>query len=187
MNDQLHHILLDGEEIRWSGRPDPFKLMDLPARNSLIFTWIISGCTLGLTLGLFIASFVYTPFEPLDFSVLLLALLFLPLMIALRPILDRRCLIHDTIYAITNCRVIAMIKGDIMYLPLTQKLKTATASCYDGFGNLCFGEAVHVSARKELSAAVIGVRTIGDIANPNVPGIVFYHIRHPETLLRYLA
>ena len=73
MNDQLHHILLDGEEIRWSGRPAPFKLMDLPARNSLIFTWIISGCTLGLTLGLFIASFVYTPFEPLDFSVLLLA------------------------------------------------------------------------------------------------------------------
>ena len=187
MENQLNHILLDGEEIRWSGRPAPFKLLDLPARNSLIFTWIISGCILGLTLGLFIASFVSTSLAPWEFGVLLLALLVLPLMIAIRPVLDRRCLLRDTVYAITNCRVIAMIKGDVMYVPLTQKLKTAIASCRDGFGTLCFGEAVDISARKELSTAVIGVRNTGDIANPNVPGIVFYHIRHPETLLRYLA
>ena len=187
MEDQLNQILLDGEEVRWSGRPSPFKLMDLPARNALIFTWVISGCVLGLMVGAFIAFFVFSPFEPLDFGVLLLALLCLPLMAAFRPILDRRCLLHDTIYAITNCRVIAMIKGDVMYVPLTRKLKTTTASCRGSFGNLCFGEAVHIPARKELSAAVIGVRTMGDIANPSVPGILFYNIRHPETLLRYLA
>ncbi len=149
MEHQLHDILLDSEVIRWCGRPAPFKLMDLPSRNFLIFTWILSGGALGLILGLCIASFGHAPYDPIDFSVLLLAMLFLPLMAALRPILDRRCLLHSTVYAITNCRVIAKIKDDVIYVPITQDLKAGVLSRKGHFGNLCFGEAVSIAPHKE--------------------------------------
>ena len=187
MEHQLHDILLEGEVIRWCGRPAPFKLMDLPSRNFLIFTWVTSGMVLGLILGLCIATFSRTLYAPLDFSILLLAMLLLPLMAAFRPILDRRCLLRNTIYAITNCRVIAKIKDDVIYVPLTRDLKTASLSHRGHFGSLCFGEAVSIAPHRELSAAIIGIRNVGDIANPSVAGIILYHLRNPEDLLHYLA
>ena len=34
MEQRLQEVLLDGEIVRWSGRPSPFKLMSIPSRTS---------------------------------------------------------------------------------------------------------------------------------------------------------
>lgn len=39
MEQRLQEVLLDGEIVRWSGRPSPFKLMSIPSRTSLLLTW----------------------------------------------------------------------------------------------------------------------------------------------------
>lgn len=186
MEQRLNDILLDGEEVRWSGRPAPFKLMDLPSRNIILATWIICGTALIAVLSFLIPFYIQTNRNLLDMVVLLIIISFLPLMVSFRPVLDKRCLERSTLYAITNYRAIAFVKDDVMFIPLSRKLKTAVQAQDGSYGSLCFGEAVDVITRKQLSTAVIGVRTEGS-SNPNVHGMMFYHVNEPESLLRYLA
>lgn len=186
MEQRLNNILLDGEEVRWSGRPAPFKLMDLPSRSMILATWILSSAALALVLGFLIPFYIRTGRSLLDTVVLLVITAFLPLMLSLRPVLDKRSLEHSTLYAITNYRAIAFIKDDVMFIPLSRKLKTAVAAQEGSCGSLCFGEAVDISRRKHLSTAVVGVRADGS-SNPSVHGMMFYHVNEPESLLRYLA
>lgn len=186
MEERLNSILLDGEEVRWSGRPTPFKLMDLPSRNTILATWIISGAAFLVVMALLVPFYIRTGRNFIDMLVLLVITAFLPLMLSFRPVLDKRCLEHNTLYAITNFRAIALVKDDMMFIPLSRKLKTAVAHQKGSCGNLCFGEAVDVNQNKQLATAVVGVRTEGS-ANPNVHGMMFYHINQPESLLSYLA
>lgn len=186
MEQRLNDILLDGEEVRWSGRPAPFNLLDLPSRKSILTTWIISGAALVLVLAFLVPFYIETGRSLLDMAVLLVITAFLPLMISFRPVLDKRCLERSTLYAITNYRAIAFVKDDVMFIPISRKLKTAVSAQGKNCGSLCFGEAVDVSVNKHLSTAVIGVRTEGS-SNPNVHGMMFYHVNDPESLLRYLA
>ena len=186
MEEKLKDILLDGEEVRWSGRPAPFKLLELPSRKSILATWIISGCALALVLVFLIPFYIQTGRSLLDTAVVLVVAAFLPLMLSSRPVLDKRCLERDTLYAITNFRAIALVKEDMMFIPLSPKLKTAVAAQDGACGSLCLGEAVDVTPGKQLATAVIGMRTEGS-ANPNVRGMMFYHVNDPESLLRYFA
>ena len=59
MEQRLQEVLLDGEIVRWSGRPSPFKLMSIPSRTSLLLTWVLCSAALavilaGLVVGLVI-------------------------------------------------------------------------------------------------------------------------------------
>lgn len=186
MEQRLNDILLDGEEIRWSGRPAPFKLMDLPSRNFILATWVVSAAFLVVVLGFLIPFYIQTQRSLLDMAVLLVIISFLPLMVSFRPVLDKRSLECSTLYAITNYRAIAFVKDDMMFIPLSRKLKTAVESHSGSCGSLMFGDAVDASRRKQLTTAVLGIRTEGT-SNPNVHGMMFYHVNDPESLLRYLA
>lgn len=186
MEQKLNEILLDGEKVRWSGRPVPFKLLELPSRKSILATWIICGGAMVLVLGFLIPFYIRTNRTLLDTVVVLVVTAFLPLMLSFRPVLDKRCLEHDTLYAITNFRAIALVKDDMMFIPLSPKLKTAVAAKDGSCGILCFGEAVDVNPSKQLATAIIGVRTEGS-STPNVHGLMFYHVNDPESLLGYLA
>ena len=162
MEQRLQEVLLDGEIVRWSGRPSPFKLMSIPSRTSLLLTWVLCSAALAV-----IAAF-------------------LPAMISIRPLLDKWSLEHDTIYAITNYRVLALVKNNLMYIPLGRIL-THSIEARDGeSGNLCFCEAVGQSSSKMLDNAILGVRC-GSPAQSGVPGLLFFHIPQPESLLGYLS
>ena len=50
MEQRLHEILMDGEQVRWTGRPSPFKLMRCPERNTFFVTWLLSGAAILLAL-----------------------------------------------------------------------------------------------------------------------------------------
>ena len=158
MEQRLQEVLLDGEIVRWSGRPSPFKLMSIPSRTSLLLTWVLCSAALAVILGGLIPFFLRTHQAVTDLTVILMIAAFLPAMISIRPLLDKWSLEHDTIYAITNYRVLALVKNNLMYIPLGRIL-THSIEARDGeSGNLCFCEAVGQSSSKMLDNAILGVR-----------------------------
>lgn len=52
-------------------------------------------------------------------------------------------------------------------------------------GNLCFGEAVGLRSGNSRSNAVLGIRESS--SQNDMLGMLFYHVSHPEQLLRYVA
>ena len=121
MEQRLHEILMDGEQVRWTGRPSPFKLMQCPERNTFFVTWLLSGAAVLLALFYLLPALDSTQRGGADWFVMLVVVAFLPAMLSLRPLLDKLCLEKNTLYAITDRRVIALVKDDLMYIPLEQK------------------------------------------------------------------
>ena len=84
------------------------------------------------------------------------------------PLLDKWSLEHDTIYAITNYRVLALVKNNLMYIPLGRILTHSIEARDGGGGNLCFCEAVGQSSSKCWTTPFWGVRC-GSPAQSGVP------------------
>lgn len=184
MEQRLHEILMDGEQVRWTGRPSPFKLMQCPERNTFFVTWLLSGAAVLLALFYLLPALDSTQRGGADWFVMLVVA-FLPAMLSLRPLLDKLCLEKNTLYAITDRRVIALVKDDLMYIPLEQKPAVSVEGRDRDCGNLCFGEAVGCGSGNSRSNAVLGIRESS--SQNDMLGMLFYHVSHPEQLLRYIA
>ena len=105
METRLKEVLWEGEEIRWSGRPKPFGLLDKALRPSIMLTWISSAVVL-LAVAVILHSAMISAARPLPDMLMLAAVaMFLPIILSLRPFLDKRCLEENTIYAITSHRI----------------------------------------------------------------------------------
>ena len=66
METRLKEVLWEGEEIRWSGRPKPFGLLDKALRPSIMLTWISSAVVL-LAVAVILAM-VGSPYLGWDYS-----------------------------------------------------------------------------------------------------------------------
>ena len=156
--DSFERSSVEGEEIRWSGRPKPFGLLDKALRPSIMLTWISSAVVL-LAVAVILHSAMISAARPLPDMLMLAAVaMFLPIILSLRPFLDKRCLEENTIYAITSHRIIAIVRDEPMYIPLGKGMQVAVDAQEDGCGNLCFGETVGAPAKKSRSHAVTGIR-----------------------------
>lgn len=89
MEQRLHEILMDGEQVRWTGRPSPFKLMQCPERNTFFVTWLLSGAAVLLALFYLLPALDSTQRGGADWFVMLVVVAFLPAMLSLRPLLDQ--------------------------------------------------------------------------------------------------
>ena len=150
MEQRLQEVLLDGEIVRWSGRPSPFKLMSIPSRTSLLLTWVLCSAALAVILGGLIPFFLRTHQAVTDLTVILMIAAFLPAMISIRPLLDKWSLEHDTIYAITNFRIIAIVKDEVMYLPIGKGMKVAVEQQADG--SLIFKSGGGITSQSDLTS-----------------------------------
>lgn len=184
MEQRLHEILMDGEQVRWTGRPSPFKLMQCPERKTFFATWLLSGAAVLLALFYLLPALDSTQRGGADWFVMLVVA-FLPAMLSLRPLMDKFCLEKNTLYAITDRRVIALVKDDLMYIPLDQKPAVSVEGRDRDCGNLCFGEAVGCGSGNSRSNAVLGIRESS--SQNDMLGMLFYHVSHPEQLLHYIA
>lgn len=82
--------------------------------------------------------------------------------------------------------MLALVKNNLMYIPLGRILTHSIEARDRESGNLCFCEAVGQSSSKMLDNAILGVRC-GSPAQSGVPGLLFFHIPQPESLLGYLS
>ncbi|OUQ82223.1 hypothetical protein [Flavonifractor sp. An100] len=185
METRLKEALWEGEEVRWSGRPKPFELMEQSFKSSILLTWAVSACVLAAVLYLLVTSLASGTRTIGDAFILAIITLFLPAILSARPIMDKKCLEEKTIYAITNFRIIAIVKDEVMYLPIGKGMKVAVEQQADGCGNLRFGELVGKPSKKSRAHAVLGLRSSDE--SRDVQGLLFYHVDQPDQLMRYLA
>lgn len=185
MEQRLQEALLPGEEVRWTGRPSPFKLMACPYRSTFLSTWLLSAAAVLLMVFYLAPLLNQMDRGGADLFVVLLVVAFLPVMLSTRPLLDKMYLERSTLYAITNYRAIALVRGELMYIPLNKRLNVAVERQDREFGNLCFGAAVGQNPRSSRSNAVLGIRE--NDQESAMTGMLFYHVSHPEHLLSYLT
>lgn len=185
MEQRLQEALLPGEELRWTGRPSPFKLLAGPYRSTFLSTWLLSAAAVLLAVFYLAPMLNRMQRGGADVFVVLLAVAFLPAMLSARPLLDKLYLERSTLYAITNYRAIALIRGELMYIPLNKRLDVAVERQDREYGNLCFGAAVGQRPSSSRSNAVLGIRK--NDQESAMMGMLFYHVPHPEHLLSYLT
>lgn len=181
MEKRLQAALLEGEQVRWSGRPARFRLMQGAYRSAVLLTWLMSVCVV-LLVAYFLAPYYWNHSLNGDMLLAALVMVFMPAMLSVRPLLDKRTLENETIYAITDRRVIAIVKDEVMAMPLESGL-TAAVKDWDGTcANVYFGKAAEVPVYKSRVYAMSGVREYTD----ELDGIIFYHVEEPEALIRRL-
>lgn len=131
MEQILQKTLRDNEKVLWFGRPTKTKLLRSPDRVSQYVAWIITAVMTLFSFGVFL------PFAIADnksIGIILIGLvpmIGIPLAVAVRPYLDKKLLEQKTIYAITDQRIIAVVKSNVMTMPRDQKV-TCAVECRDG-------------------------------------------------------
>lgn len=183
MEQILQKTLRDNEKVLWFGRPTKTKLLQSPDRVSQYVAWIV---TAALTL---FAFGVFLPFAIADnksIGIILIGLvpmIGIPLAVAVRPYLDKKLLEQNTIYAVTDQRIIAVVKSNVMTISRDQKV-TCAVECRDGgAGNVCFNAAIGQQASKSRATAVTGMKK----GNDRVVGMLFFHVSDPDAVLTALA
>ena len=101
MDTQLKNILWEGEEVRWSGRPKPFPLIDQDSKNSILLTWIVSALVLAAVVVLMIFSAIAGTHSFTEVLIMAAVALFLPVVLSTRPFMDKKCLEESTLYALS--------------------------------------------------------------------------------------
>ena len=185
MEARLKEALWEGEEVRWTGRPKHFPLLGPDSKNGILTAWILSGLVLA-AMVLFLVPQIASGSRSISESLVMATVaLFVPGILSVRPFLDQRCLEQNTLYAITNYRIIAIVKEDLLYLPIGKELRAAVENRADGCGNLCFGTAVGQPVRKSRTLAVLGLRD--DDSRFLMQGLMFYHVEEPEQVMEHIA
>jgi len=185
MNTHLQEILLEGESVRWTGRPKAFELLGEDTKQEIVMTWGISVAVFILSLILLISACISGAMTFSKAMILFVIAMYLPVILSYRPFSDKKCLEQESFYAITNLRVIAIVKGEVKTIPLSKNVKVAVENQSQGLGNLSIGTAVGYSPKKGRMLAVVGKRNADDL---NVTeGLLFYNVEHPEKLAAHFA
>lgn len=184
METRLKETLWDGEQVRWTGRPNPFPLLGPDSKKETLITWIISGLVLAAMVCFLVPLAVSGSRSVTECLVMAVVALFIPAILSIRPFLDKKCLEKNTLYAITNYRIIAIVKEDALYLPIRKDLEIAVEQRADGCGNVCFGKMIGHAPRKSRSLAVLGLRD--DDSRYLMQGLMFYHVEQPDQVAAQL-
>lgn len=184
MEARLKEALWDGEDVRWTGRPKPFALLGPDSKNGILVTWVISGLVLAAMVLFLVPQIISGSRSVTECLVMAVVALFIPGILSVRPFLDKKCLEENTLYAITNYRIIAIVKEDVLYLPISKELEAGVEHRADGCGNLCFGKMIGQPLRKSRTLAVLGLRD--DDSRFLMQGLMFYHVDRPDQIMEQL-
>ena len=183
MQERLNQYLLDGEAVRWCGRPTPFRLLKSVGSTDMLITWALSLFLLVVSVFAILPRISTSGMT--ESALIVLVICFLPGLLSLRPLRDKRLLEQDTIYAITNYRVIALVRDELMYIPLSSKLQVEVEPQDQGHGIVRFSSALDRDYGSTLANAVAGIPVEG--SRYNMKGMLFYHISNPSDVLQYFA
>ena len=181
MEELLKEALAPGEQILWKGRPAPRKLSQAPDRPQQMRLWIIFAVTVALTLvGLF--PYLIRIGRPWDVLVITFVVInAIPLALALRPGMDQRDLEKRTLCAITDRRVVSVVKENVHSLPLTD-LAWEIADRDAEAGCIRFGACVSKKKHEDRAEAVVGYTD----DETGAKGFVFYHMDKVDQLAALL-
>ncbi len=177
MEDLLRKSLLEGEAVLWSGKAVPFKLLEPPYGKSLCAVWVLSTVWIVGFAALYIPFALNTGIEWNTIVPMLVLADFLPVLLSVRPLLDKRELESKTLYAITNYRVFSITKDQVKSLFLKEETELDIVAESNGCGTVRIGLACKKSPLFLRSHALMGVK---DETGKKVAGLAFYHLRAPK-------
>lgn len=171
MEEMLREVLAPDEQVVWKGRTAHQKLSKASDRPKQIRLWVIFAVAMVLTLTVL---FPYLISIDRPWDVLLIAFVVVnavPLALALRPGMDQRDLEKRGVCAVTDRRVIAVVKDNVHTLPLLD-LAWEVVDRDGEAGSIRFGSSVTAKKHDDRAEAVVG--RIDD--STGAKGFVFYHI-----------
>ena len=172
-NDTFKQKLGDGEFIQWTGKAVPFELINNENKNGFILRWVLCAAVAVAMVAAYLASVI--PREVDVQPVVILALVFLPILTAVRPALDKRTILNKFIFAVTNRRAIIFNGQDVhSFMALDKAVKATVTTNNHGVGNVLLGKAADIPKRKLLEATVVPIRC--EENRNNIVGMVFYNI-----------
>lgn len=182
MEEKLKNMLANGERVVWQGRTVPRKLSQAPDRPRQLRLWIIAAVAMILTLAVLFPYLIRLD-RPMDVLVICFVVInAVPLTLALRPGMDQRDLEKRSICAVTDRRVISIVKDNILSLPL-QDLAWEIVDRDGQAGSIRLGPCVTAKKHDDRVDAVIGAAD----EETGVKGFVLYHIDKVDEVAALLA
>lgn len=173
-NTKTMEELKDDETVLWTGRPEPFKLVNETNKKSLTLRWIICGALFVLLTVLYT---VFTVGSPAGFKpavVIVLVIIFGYLMLA--PVLDHNKAQKKCQYIVTDKRVLSAIGDNAVYAVGRAGLKLKAVPAEAGCVHLLFGAAADkLSASKYMVKALVPIKAEG--GGDEIVGLVFYNVK----------
>ena len=182
LQKKLDAQLMPDETLLWCGTPTQTKLKTCPDRSSMYFKWAAFALYLTLTSVFFLTYGVANMTRDVV-VVCFLCVNFIPFIIAWNPISAQKTLEHDTLFAITDRRILALIKCDVFSLERDESLRWNTRVWDGDYGNLAFNAGTARSLKQSRADAALGVKD----KDLNLSGLVFYHIEKPDEVAALLA
>ena len=102
MDEKLKAALMNGETVKWTGRPEASKLLEKPFGTRLYITWAIAAVVLIVSCVLLMPTVVTSDIYRVECIALLIAVNFAPVMLSFQPIFDLKRLENKTLYANIN-------------------------------------------------------------------------------------
>lgn len=179
---ELSAILAPDETVLWSAPSHRPHLRRCPDQAAMYRSWALLAVFAALSL----LFYVFHAARNMGASETLFCLFFfnlIPFSNAIFPFTAQNILRRDSLFVITDRRIISVIKGEALALPRDKALRWAVTVWDGDCGNLVFNAAVDRPLQKSREDAVLGVRGPERI----VTGLVFYHIQDPASVAALLA
>ncbi|MBS6366536.1 MAG: hypothetical protein KH420_04240 [Clostridiales bacterium] len=184
MDEKLKSVLLKGETVKWTGRPEKSKLLEKPFGTRLYITWAIAAVVLIVSCVLLVPIAVNSDVYTVETIALIIAINFAPVMLSFQPIYDKSRLENSTLYAITDCRVLVLSKENVISLPIDEHIQIAVENRANGTGNVCFNDAIGKSIARSRTNSILGIKDMDGAKS--VIGLVFYNVKNPDAVGGYL-
>ena len=186
MKEYQDFDLLDGEEILWQGKSEPFGILSGPYRRRLILTWIISA----VVLVTFAAS--YLPYAVRSQSDLVQIIFtsslvgIVPVSLCFYSIKDVKTIQSKLRYVLTNNRALLLGANELRHIRISENTAYRIEVCDDGTEILYIGDGCRTKAGSSRKHTIMGVR--GDDSNyTKITGLVFYGLKNAEEVCKRYA
>lgn len=184
METVLNSLLQPKEKVLWFGRTEKSKLTEAYDRKHQMVMWGVMAAFLVLTLVLVIPYMVRIQRPPQVLAIAFVVINAVPVVMAVRPWMDQRLLENKSVYAVTDQRIIAVVKDSVYLLPREDLEWTVTHR--DGAcGSVRFGAAAYAKDQDDRADAVLGV--VGSKDGRSTNGLVFYHIADVDAVTGLLG
>lgn len=183
MERKLREVLDEKERILWYGRPVKGSLLRSPDGPLQCLAWLFCAASIFLALFVFLPYALQARFHIGMILVVLVSAICLPPIVALRPVFDQKLLEHETVYAITDRRIIAIVKDDAMIIPRTRQTRFSINDRDEMTGCVCFDSAIGTSPYTRRTNAILGFRK----PCGHTHGLIFFRVSQPDIVAQILA
>lgn len=170
---KLKESLMEGEQILWKGRPEPFPLVTGANKTMILVRWLV--CAAVFVVATLCYFFATRGSNGVQFNLIAVGIVLLVCAyVALLPAIDRNKILKKVKYYVTDTRVLTAVGENEVFALSRKGLKVLRVPGESGCVTLLFGSHTALPERKQrVGAFVPGKDEKGEL----VTGISFYNIK----------